>query len=217
MVTKAIIPVRAGSQRVRNKNIRSFANSSLLEIKIRSLQEVKGLDGIIVNSDSDEMLEIAEKCGAQAVKRDAYFASSSVSINEVYVDLANHCDADTIILADATNPMITPKTVEKALEIYNNESSYDSVNTVNSVKMFLWKDGQPLNYKEENKPRSQDLPEIFAINSAINVISKETMIKRRAFVGYKPYLLPVDDIEGIDIDTELDFEFAEFLYRKYRM
>ena len=43
------------------------------------------------------------------------------------------------------------------------------------------------------------------------------MIKRRAFVGYKPYLLPVDDIEGIDIDTELDFEFAEFLYKKYRM
>ena len=217
MVTKAIIPVRAGSQRVKNKNIRPFANSNLLEIKIRSLQKVKGLDGIIVNSDSDEMLDIAAKCGAQTVKRDAYFASSSVSINEVYVDLANHCDADTIILADATNPMITTQTVEKALEIYNNENSYDSVNTVNSVKMFLWKDGQPLNYKEENKPRSQDLPEIFAINSAINVISKETMIKRRAFVGYKPYLLPVDDIEGIDIDTELDFEFAEFLYKKYRM
>ena len=44
---KALIPVRAGSQRIKDKNIRPFAGSSLLEIKIRSLQQVKCIDGII--------------------------------------------------------------------------------------------------------------------------------------------------------------------------
>ena len=43
------------------------------------------------------------------------------------------------------------------------------------------------------------------------------MIKQRAFVGEKPYLLPIDNIEGLDIDNEIDFEFAEFMYKKYRM
>ena len=43
------------------------------------------------------------------------------------------------------------------------------------------------------------------------------MIKYRAFVANKPFLLPVCDIEGLDIDNEIDFEFAEFMYKKYRM
>lgn len=215
---KAIIPVRKGSQRVINKNIRPFANSNLLEIKINQLKKINKLDGIIVNSDDDEMLEIARNLGVEAVKRDSYFASSTVSINEVYVDLANHCDSDVILLADVTNPLIKDETVKLAIDKYfQNLNDFDSVNTVNTVKMFLWKDGNSLNYTEENKPRSQDLPDIYAINSAINVLSKETMLKRKAFVGFKPYLLPVNNLEGLDIDEQIDFEIAEFLYKKWRL
>ena len=216
-IIKALIPVRSGSQRVRNKNIKPFADSNLLEIKIKQLLRIKELDGIIVNSDSDEMLEIAKNLGAKTVKRDSYYASNTVSINEVYVNLAQNCNSDIILFADATNPMISDKTIIECLEIYKNNTEFDSVNTVNLIKMFLWKDGKPLNYSESNKPKSQDLPDIFAINSAINILSKETMIKTRAFVGENPYFYQVDDIEGIDIDNERDFEFAEFMYKKYRM
>ena len=216
-IIKALIPVRSGSQRVRNKNIKPFADSNLLEIKIKQLLRIKELDGITVNSDSDEMLEIAKNLGVETVKRDSYYASNTVSIDEVYVNLAQNCNSDIILFADATNPMISDKTIIECLEIYKNNSEFDSVNTVNLIKMFLWKDGKPLNYSESNKPKSQDLPDIFAINSAINILSKETMIKTRAFVGENPYFYQVDDIEGIDIDNETDFEFAEFMYKKYRM
>lgn len=215
---KALIPVRAGSQRVKNKNIRPFADSSLLEIKIKQMQRIKELDGVIVNSDSDEMLDIAKSLDAETIKRDSYYASSEVSINEVYVDLANHCDSDVILFADATNPLIKDDTVRLALKkYYDNINEYNSCNTVNVIKMFLWQNGKPINYSEDKKPRSQDLPDIYAINSAINIISREDMIKYRAFVANKPFLLPVSDIEGLDIDNEIDFEFAEFMYKKYRM
>ena len=215
---KALIPVRAGSQRVKNKNIRPFADSSILEIKIKQMQRIKELDGVIVNSDSDEMLDIAKSLGAETIKRDSYYASSEVSINEVYVDLANHCDSDVILFADATNPLIKDDTVRLALKkYYDNINEYNSCNTVNVIKMFLWQNGKPINYSEDKKPRSQDLPDIYAINSAINIISREDMIKYRAFVANKPFLLPVCDIEGLDIDNEIDFEFAEFMYKKYRM
>ena len=215
---KDLIPVRAGSQRVKNKNIRPFADSSLLEIKIKQMQRIKELDGVIVNSDSDEMLDIAKSLGAETIKRDSYYASSEVSINEVYVDLANHCDSDVILFADATNPLIKDDTVRLALKkYYDNINEYNSCNTVNVIKMFLWQNGKPINYSEDKKPRSQDLPDIYAINSAINIISREDMIKYRAFVANKPFLLPVCDIEGLDIDNEIDFEFAEFMYKKYRM
>ena len=64
---KALIPVRAGSQRVIRKNIRDFAGSSLLEIKINQLKRISEIDEIIVNSDCSEMLHLAESCGATAV------------------------------------------------------------------------------------------------------------------------------------------------------
>ena len=61
MIT-ALIPVRKGSQRVKNKNIKSFGESSLLEIKIKSLLKLKKwnkIEEIIVSSDCDEMLTLA--------------------------------------------------------------------------------------------------------------------------------------------------------------
>ena len=53
MIT-AIIPVRKGSQRVKNKNIKPFGDSSLLEIKIKNLlklQKWNKIEEIIVTSD----------------------------------------------------------------------------------------------------------------------------------------------------------------------
>ena len=57
----AVIPVRKGSQRVKNKNLKPFANTTLLDIKIETLKKVAGLDEIVVTSDSDKMLDIARK------------------------------------------------------------------------------------------------------------------------------------------------------------
>ena len=55
----AIIPVRAGSRRLHNKNILPFGDSNLLVHKIRQLKAVKSIDEIVVSSDSDVMLEMA--------------------------------------------------------------------------------------------------------------------------------------------------------------
>ena len=59
----AVIPVRAGSRRLKNKNISKFANSNLLENKIDILKKVNLIDNIVVSSDSDLMLDgIEKKC-----------------------------------------------------------------------------------------------------------------------------------------------------------
>lgn len=75
MRVKALVAVRSGSMRVQNKNIRPFAGSSLLEVKLNQLKRIPNLDGIVVNSNDDQMLEIAEKMGCETVKRDPYYAS----------------------------------------------------------------------------------------------------------------------------------------------
>lgn len=214
MTIKALIPVRSGSLRVSNKNIRPFAGSSLLEIKINQLKRISALDGIVVNSNSDEMLEIAKNLGCEIVKRDDYFASNEVSINEVYVDMMKHFDADDVLFADVTNPLIKDETINTVIEKFYSDTSIDSVNTVNVIKTFLWKDYKAINYDPKHKPRSQDLPNIYAINSAINAISRENMLKNKDFIGDKPEFVVCDQYEGIDIDNLIDFEFAEFLFKK---
>ena len=215
---KVLIPVRAGSVRVKNKNIKPFADSNLLTIKVEQMKRIKGIDGVIVNSNSDEMLEIAAGLGAEAVKRDEYFASSTVCMNEVYKNMAENSDCDTIIFADATNPLIKDETIEHCIKAYfENLDEYDSLTTVNEIKQFMWQDGKPINYDAANKPKSQDLPDIVALNHAISIIPRKLMIEKMDIIGYKPNLFKIDSVEATYIDNEIDFEFAEFMYKKYRM
>lgn len=61
MKITAVIPVRAGSQRVKDKNLRPFAGTNLMELKIKSLLRVPELDSIIVNTNSDEAARIVDE------------------------------------------------------------------------------------------------------------------------------------------------------------
>lgn len=106
MSIKALVAVRSGSQRVKNKNIRPFAGSTLLDLKLEQLKRIEMLDGIIVNSNDDTMLEIARNHGCEAVKREEFYASNSVSMSDVYRNMAQHVDADDIAYINVTNPLL---------------------------------------------------------------------------------------------------------------
>lgn len=215
MKLKALVAVRSGSQRVQNKNIRPFAGSSLLEIKLVQLLRIRNLDGVIVNSNDDRMLEIAGKLGCETVKREAYYASNEISMSEVYKNMAENFNGDIVVYANVTNPLLQDYTIEKAIDTYLLKSEdYDSLNSAHLIKEFLFKDGLPLNYDLANQPRSQDLPDIYALNFGINIIEREKMIECKNVVGRRPYIWPIDEIEATDIDNPIDFEFAEYVYMK---
>ena len=216
-ILKALIPVRSGSKRVANKNIRPFAGSNLLEVKIKQLQRIKELDGIVVNSNDDEMLAIARDLGCEAVKRDEYYAGDNVT-NEMYKNIAENCKSDIIMYTNVTSPMIEDATISKLIQCYHdNCAEYDSVNTAHYLKEFMWLDGKPMNYELDKTPKSQDLPNIMALNFAINLIDRQRLIDISHYVGKKPYLYVIDRVEAIDIDDMIDFEFAEFMYKKLRL
>ena len=213
---KALIPVRSGSTRVKNKNVRPFAGTTLLELKIRQMMRIKELDGVVVNSNDDEMLELARQCGAETIKRDEYLATSTVPINEVYEDIARHFDADVMVYSNCTNPLVLDTSISDAIKTYMNlDSRYDSLNTAHLIKEFLWLDGKAVNYDPEAMPRSQELPNILALNFAVNIIKRDDILKAKSIVGHNPYLYPISQTEATDIDNEIDFEFAEFYYKTF--
>lgn len=149
MRVKALVAVRSGSMRVENKNIRPFAGSSLLEVKLNQLKRIPTLDGIVVNSNDERMLDIAKSMGCEAVKRDPYYASNEVSMSDVYQNMAENIDADVIAYINVTNPLIKDETIIQAIEKYKElviTGQYDSLNSAHLIKEFMFVDNKPINY-----------------------------------------------------------------------
>lgn len=208
-----VIACRGGSIRVPHKNIKPFADSSLLEIKINQLKQL--VPQVYVNSDSDQILKLAEANGAIPVKRDPYYATSEVSINEVYSNVTQDIPHEHILYAHVTSPLIKTSTIEACIEKYNNlEDIYDSVCTVQLLKKFIWYRGNSINYDANNMPRSQDLPNFHMIAFAINILPKESIQYLKNIVTPNYYPIILDEIEAMDIDNNIEFELAEYLYKK---
>ena len=213
----AVVPVRQGSERVRNKNFKPFGGQSLLEIKLAKLKQVAGIDEIVVNTDSDLAIEIADRYGVGHFRREPYYASSACINSEHWRNLAETTEAEYVMHTLCTSPLIALDTYEQVLQTFRSKvlsGEHDSINTVRRVKEFLWMDGKPVNYAIGQSPNSQNLPDVVALTFGISIISRETMIERGNVVGNRPLFYPLDEIESVDIDTDLDFEFAEFLWNK---
>lgn len=210
----AVIPIRKGSQRVLNKNLRNFADTNLLQIKIDVLKQVNLIDEIIVNTDSEEAIKIAEKNNISFHRREAYYASSKCSGSDFFEHLGKVTEADIFAYCPVTSPFISVETIKKCINEYK-QKQVDAVATVSSIKEFLWLNNEPLNYQREKAPNSQDLPDIVALNFGFTITSRDSLIRNKNIIGEKNhFVITDDDIEAIDIDTPLDFSMAEYIYIK---
>ena len=109
----AVIPIRKGSQRVKNKNFRKFSNKNLLIYKILTLKKIRYLDDIIVNTDSDKAISIAKKLRVNFFRREDYFASSKCTNSDFWQNIASTTTSKYILLTHCTSPSVKVKTYEK--------------------------------------------------------------------------------------------------------
>lgn len=221
MSITAVIPVRAGSTRIKDKNIKKFADSSLLEIKIEQLKNVREVDQIIVSSDSDRMLAIAEEHGVIAMKRPVeYCDEKSKTFNEVVRYIAeNQVHTEIMMWVPCVCPLVSSEKIRKGIGLFRKieqgEYENDSVATAVLFKEYLFDEQGPLNFSVEHHVTSQNLPDWHYITNGF-FIAKTADMSRWGFVyGPKPLLLEVNKFEALDIDDDYDFAMAEFAY-KYR-
>lgn len=210
----AMVPVRAGSNRVPNKNTRSFGDTSLLELKLTLLERINGLVQIIVSTDCEKSAIIASKFGAKVQWRNKYYAGSNITNDQHWYHIADTTPGNIVFLAQVTSPLLRVRTMQKALNTFLKSDLYDSINSVSNEKKFLWRNSKPINYDINLTPKSQDLPDIISLNFAITIIQRQTMMKRKNVVGYKPTFLELDKIEAMDIDDLIDFKVAELMYKE---
>ena len=210
----AVIPVRKGSTRCKNKNIRNFGDTNLLKLKIETLKKVNGIDKILVSSNCDVMLEIAKNMGVDIYKRNEKYCTNN-NPGQFFCNLANTINTDILMHVPVTTPFISAKQYSEILNKWHEiKTEYNSLNATTKIKEFIWHNNEPVNYNRNNPPPSQELPNFNYLNFGCNIISKECVLKMNNIVSDKPFLFEIDSISGVDIDENSDFIKAELLYNE---
>ena len=208
----AVIPVREGSTRLKNKNIAPFAGTNLLLYKIAQLKCVPEISKVVVTSDSDNMLAMATQCAVATHKRaPEYCDEKTKSFGEVVRHVAESVTGDHILWATCTAPLVFPRRYRQAILQYEQALSegFDSLMSVEVFKRYLWDANGPVNYELGVKHvPSQQLPEYYVITDGILLAPRAKMIEWSYFHGTNPYKFKLAKRESVDIDDGLDLAKA---------
>lgn len=207
--------MKGHSERVPRKNIREFHNRPLLCWILESLSNVDGVAEILINTDSDQIAEIAqEHFQVTIIERPEKLQGDFVSMNKIIAHDLQHAGTDHLLQTHATNPLLQSETIKQAINQYFSaiDEDYDSVFSVTPVqKRFYNAEGDPIFHNPDSLKRTQDLEPIYEENSNIYLFSKSSFNKRNHRIGKNPYLFEMNKLEAYDIDTQEDFMIAELL------
>ena len=211
--------MRHHSERVPQKNYRLFAGKPLYHYIIRSLLACSIISEIVINTDSHLIKEDAQKNFPEIrlIDRPAHLTDGAVPMNEVLMYDVSCVKADYYLQTHSTNPLLRPETINRAINTFlGNYPENDSLFSVTSLQSRFWSgSGKPINHEPETLLRTQDLSPLFEENSCLYIFPREMMLTRKNRIGNCPYMFEVDRIEACDIDEELDFLIAEFLFDRF--
>lgn len=211
MKVVALIPIKLGSKRVPQKNIRPFYDGTpLMHFIQKACLASKYIDEIYVYCSDD----VSRYClpGVKYLERPESLNSDDKNANDIINEFIKNIDADIYVNAHTTSPFARTETIDDCIEKVKN-GSYDSAFCAEVIRTFMWKDGRPINFDPNHFPRTQDLPLIFGETCIAYVFKKETFKKYNRRVGIKPFIKEVNKIEAMDIDYPEDFEICDAIYK----
>ncbi|MFM2484522.1 acylneuraminate cytidylyltransferase family protein [Celerinatantimonas yamalensis] len=216
------LPCRKGSERVPQKNIKSFGGfkNGLIEIKLKQLINSKYIDIIYLTTNDDEILDYAKSLNNQKIilhKRLEELSSSQTSTDDLVAHALDLIKEGDILWTHVTSPFLTADVYDQIIEKYFSEqkNGYDSLMTTNLMHGFFWNKRNPINYDRsiEKWPRTQTIEPIYEINSAVFLTNAKIYQSLNDRIGRIPYLYPLDKIQGFDIDWQDDFNIAQAIIR----
>lgn len=219
----AIIPARSGSKGILDKNIKYINEKPLLSYTIEACKKADLFDEIIVSTDSVKYARIALEYGADVpFLRPKELATDTASSRDVIFDVLHKFsligkEFDYFMLLQPTSPLRNETNIKKSVEILF-EHKADSVVSIckvehpTSYNVSLHEDGkiiQKSRYKQMNR-RQDDVTE-YRINGAIYLAEIKFFLKNKTFYGKNTYAYVMQEEESVDIDNELQFNYAQWL------
>jgi CMP-N-acetylneuraminic acid synthetase len=137
-------------------------------------------------------------------------------MNDVLLSTISQVAADVYLQTHSTNPLLRPATIDRAVTaMLEGHPIHDSLFSVTRLQSRLWDAlTRPINHNPAILLRTQDLPPTYEENSCLYLFTGDTLRQRHNRIGERPLLFEIERLEAMDIDEELDFKVAEFLYHQ---
>jgi CMP-N-acetylneuraminic acid synthetase len=211
----ALLPMKAHSSRVPNKNFKSFHGKPLFMWMLDTLLSVDAIDVVVINTDARELLAShGVETSPRVLVRDRReeICGDDVSMNLVIADDIQSVKARTYLMTHTTNPLLGKTTLVNALDKFEwavDNNSADSLFSVNRFQSrFYTEAGSAINHDPDNLIPTQNLPIWYEENSCLYVFTQSSFERTKARIGKRPYLFETPRPESVDIDTPEDWDFA---------
>ena len=223
MEVLAIIPVRAGSKGIPNKNIKPLAGKPLVFYSIEAALNSKYVTRTVVSTESSEIKKIAQSFGAEVIDRPKELAQDETKTAPVMLQVLAELEKqnyvpDIVVLLQATCPLRDSKELDEAFELFfdNQKNGCDSVfaGKMLGTTHSKWRQNPDTGEYEclfdyRHRPRRQDADRHFPLlaeTGATYIIKTSVMKEVKDFIGKKPLVFFGGTC--VDIDTPEDFEIV---------
>ncbi len=223
------ICARGGSKGVKNKNIKSINGKPLIAYTIEQAKQSNLFEHIVISTDSDDIAAIAKEYGAEVFfKRSTKMASDTAGKLDVIRDAFQRSEKyynekfDYLIDLDATAPLRSIEDITQSFEQFlknNNDNLitampsrrspyFNLVEVDNKGKVYLSKT------LDNSVVRRQDAPKSYDMNASIYIWKRDVILHSDSLFLEKTGLYVMPEERSIDIDTELDYKFVEFIMKE---
>lgn len=223
------ICARGGSKGVKNKNIKELCGKPLIAYTIEQAKASGLFEHIVISTDSDIIASASKEYGGEVFfKRNPEMASDTASkldvIQDAFIRSERHYQEtfDYLVDLDATAPL---RSVEDIINSYQQFLNNDNDNLITAMPsrrspyfnlVEIDATGKVTLSKKLDSTiaRRQDAPKSYDMNASIYIWKRNIILNENSLFLEKTGLYVMPEERSIDIDTELDFEFVEFLMRK---
>lgn len=224
-----LIPARGGSKGLPGKNIKSLGGKPLIAWTIEEAKKSRYLDKIIISTDHDETAQIARAYGAQVpFMRPKELATDEAKGMDVVLHALDQMKSkegpwDLVMLLQPTSPLRLAQDMDGAVEFLDQKKAQAVISVCRSEHPPFWANTLPpdrcmkdfLGLEIKNKNR-QELGDYYRLNGAIYLGSCDYVRAHQGFFGEETFAYVMPPERSVDIDTELDFQFAEFLMKDFK-
>ena len=222
------ICARKGSKRVKNKNLREINGKALIAHTIETALKWGRADKVVVSTDSDEIASISKKFGAEVpFIRPEELASDSAPKLPVIKHIVDNIrkieneEFDLVVDLDPTSPLRTVDDIENAYKIMIGEKPINLFSVTHARKnpyfnmVELDNDGKAHLSKILADPvfRMQDTPEVYEMNASIYMYWPEHLATMDSVITEDSRIYEMPPERSVDIDSEFEFKFVEWLIR----
>jgi len=209
-----LVPARAGSKSIKNKNLSIIAGKTLLAHSLLKLRKAGVLD-TYVSTDGTLIAKEARAYLAKIIKRPKSISEDSSSTEAAIKHAISKVQCDIVVVLQCTSPLLHHTHIQKAIDLLV-DNDLDSVFTVTSSKdhdILLWDASlNPINYSPRNRKRRQTRKsEVFIETGGLYAFKKEAFIQDKCRICGKYEVIKIPFYQSLEIDDEEDLRYVKLI------